>query len=276
MADKAREASALRTLAYCYSYMGTTEYLQGRFRDSLENLERSAELYRQVDAPSGEAMALQRLGVVRTALGQWERALADLHRALDIARGYILESHSMMRVYATLARNRLEASDYSAALAYAEEGLAIESQQGRCLICGVLLYPAAAMAYGMTGGIESGRRYAQVARESAARYGSKFFFGLACQATAMVEASAACWKEAFAALEQAQSAFRAIPQPYEVARTHLFRAYIQMRRHKPHDIAAAAKELSLAVPTFVRLGATASAAQAKSMLLQVRAQIKSK
>lgn len=276
MAEEAYKTGALRTLAYCYSYLGTTEYLQGKFKSALQSLERSAEIYRQINAPSGEAMALQRLGVVKTAVGPWDAALADLHRALEIARGYILQGHSMMRVYATLARNRLEAADFSSALNYVQQGLAIEKEQGKCLICGVLLYPATAMAMAMTGDLEGGRHYAHKALDSATQYGSKFFYGLSCQATAMVEASAASWEEAFAALDQAQTAFSAIPQPYEVARTHLYRAFVLMKRHQPLDIPAAAKQLSQATPTFVRLGANAAATQAKSLLLQVRAQMKGK
>ncbi|MGH9832195.1 MAG: tetratricopeptide repeat protein [Blastocatellia bacterium] len=271
MAEQARGAGALRTLAYCYSYIGATEYLQGKFSDARANLERSAALYREINAPSGEAMALQRLGVVRTAVGEWEQALADLYRALEIARGYILQGHSLMRVYATLTRNRLEAADFHAALGYAEQGLAIEEEHGRCLICGVLLYPAAAMAYAKNGDVEAGRHFAQLACRSATEYGSRFFFGLASQATAMVEATDGNWPEAFAALDRAEEAFAAIPQPYEVARTRLFRAYVRLQRHKPQDISVAAKELSRAAPIFVKLGARASATQARSMLRQLRA-----
>src|SRR5262245_47646362 len=264
----------MRTLAYCYSYIGATEYLQGKFADASASLERSADLYRQIAAPSGEAMALQRLGAVRTALGEWDQALGDLHRALEIAQGYILQSHSMMRIYATLARNRLEAADFSAGLTYAESGLAIEEERGRCLICGVLLYPATAVAYARTGNLVAGRRFARLASDSATEYGSKFFFGLASQATGMVEGMDANWDEAFAALDRSERAFTAIPHSYEIARTHLFRAYLHMQRHKPQDLAAAARELSRATPIFARLGAVASATQAKSMLLQMRSQPK--
>jgi tetratricopeptide (TPR) repeat protein len=271
MAEHARQAGALRTLAYCYSYIGTTEYLQGKFKEAIDNLLRSATLYREINAPSGEAMVLQRLGVVRTATGEWDQALSDLHRALDIARGYILQGHSMMRVYATLARNRLEASDYRAALDYAKHGLAIEEQQGRCLICGVLLYPAAAMAYGMNGDIKEGRRFATLARDSALEYGSKFFFGLASQSTAMIEGMAGCWDEAFHAINRAEEAFSAIPQSYEVARTRFFRAYLLVQRHAGQDLALAREELQRAEPVFVELGAAASAAQAHTLLLQLSA-----
>lgn len=269
MAEQARQAGALRTLAYCYSYIGTIEYLQGKFKDALDNLLRSAALYREIKAPSGEAMVLQRLGVVRTATGDWDQALSDLHRALDIARGYILQGHSMVRVYATLARNRLEAGDYRAALDYAKHGLAIEEQQGSCLICGVLLYPAAAMAYGMNGDIKEGRRFATLARNSALEYGSKFFLGLASQSTAMIEGMAGCWDEAFQAIDLAEEAFSAIPQSYEVARTRFIRAYLLLQRHAGQDLALAREELQRAEPVFVELGAAASAARAQTLLLQL-------
>ena len=257
MAEQARQAGALRTLAYCYSYIGTTEYFQGKFKEAIDNLLRSAALYREINAPSGEAMVLQRLGVVRTATGEWDQALSDLHRALDIARGYILQGHSMMRVYATLARNRLEAGDFRAALDCARQGLAIEEQQGRCLICGVLLYPAAAMAYGMNGDIKEGRRFASLARDFALEYDSKFFFGLASQASAMIEGMAGCWDEAFNAINRAEEAFSAIPQSYEVARTRFFRACLLLQRRGEQDIAIAREELQRAEPVFVELGAAA-------------------
>jgi tetratricopeptide (TPR) repeat protein len=266
MADHARKAGALRTLAYCYSYIGSTEYLQGKFNDAISSLLRSLTLYQEIDAPSGEAMVLQRLGVVRTATGDWDKALADLNRALEIARGYILQGHSMMRIYATLSRNRLEAADYPHALEYARRGLEIEERHGRCLVCGVLLYPAAAMSCGMTGDIKGGRRFASLARNSAREYGSKFFFGLASQATAMIEGAAGCWDEAFAALDRAQEAFSAIPQSYEVARTQMFRAFLLLQRSSEHDAVRAHDELRLAEPVFVRLGAAASVAQAQSLL----------
>jgi hypothetical protein len=176
-----------------------------------------------------------------------------------------------MRAYATLARNRLESADLPAALGYAEQGLAIEERHGRCLICGMLLYPATAMAYAKNGDVKAGRHFAQLACESANEYGSRLFFGLASQATAMVEATDGNWTEAFAALDRAEEAFAAIPQLYEVARTRLFRAYVCLQRHKPQDIGVAAKELSRAAPIFIKLGASASASQARSMLKQLRA-----
>lgn len=269
MAEQARQAGAVRTLAYCYSYIGSTEYLQGKFKDAIDNLLLAAALYREIDAPSGEAMVLQRLGVVRTATGEWEQALSDLHRALAIARGYILQGHSMMRVYATLARNRLEARDYRAALDFAKQGLAIEEQQGRCLICGVLLYPATAMAYGMNGDIKEGRRFASLACDFALEYGSKFFLGLASQATGMIEGMAGRWDEALQALNRAEEAFSAIPQSYEVARTRFFRAYLLLERRAEQDLALAREELQRAEPVFVELGAAASASQAHTLLLQL-------
>lgn len=86
-------------------------------------------------------------GSQHQALRQYRQCCEMLRRELDaeperatleIARGYILQGHSLMRIYATLARNRLEAADFHAALGYAEQGLAIEERHGRCLICGVL------------------------------------------------------------------------------------------------------------------------------------------
>jgi hypothetical protein len=127
------------------------------------------------------------------------------------------------------------------------------------------------MAYAKNGDVKAGRHFAQLACGSATEYGSRFFFGLASQATAMVEATDGNWQEAFAALDRAEEAFAAIPQSYEVARTRLFRAYVRLQRHKPRDISVAAKELGRAVPIFTRLGARASASQARSMMRQLRA-----
>ncbi|MBI3939564.1 MAG: hypothetical protein HY315_01905 [Acidobacteria bacterium] len=234
--------------------------------EAVRNLSRGAGLYRKINAPGEEAMALHRLGMARTAVGEWSRAWRDLNCALKLAQSPGRQGHLSRRICAALAQNRLEVSDDSRALHYAQQGLRLEQEQGACLICGILLYPVAAVAHAVTGEIERGRNLAQLARSLADKYGSKFFLGLAHQAAARVEGAAQEWDPALAAANQAQKAFAEISQPYEMARTHLLRASLQMQRNEKKDFLSAAAELKAAQKLFTRIGSRIWAAQAGRLL----------
>jgi tetratricopeptide (TPR) repeat protein len=234
-------------------------------------LRQSLAVHERLDSAAGQAIALQRLGVVITALGRWDEALQLLERGIAIAERANMRTHCLVRLYASLGRNRLEAGDYAAARKAVDVGLTVEAAAGRCVTCSVLLYPATAVAYAGTGEIERAREFARVARELAHEYGSNVFLGLAYQATGMVEMLGGDHARSFDAFREARTYFQAIPQAYEVARSDLMLAFAHVRRGRPADIPVAAKLLGKALPVFIQLGATASAAQARSMLRQLRA-----
>lgn len=216
-------------------------------------------------------MALQRLGVVVTALGRWEEARQLLERGLEVAEGASMRGHCLVRLYAALGRNRLEAGDYAGARIAVDAGLRVESEAGRCVTCSVLLYPAAAVAYAGTGELGRATELAETAVALAREYGSAYFLGLAEQATGMVAMLVGEQGSTLAAFERARTHFQTIPQPYEIARTDLMQGFAHLRRARPSDLVAAGRLAARALPVFVRLGASASAAQSRSMLRQLRA-----
>jgi tetratricopeptide (TPR) repeat protein len=235
-------------------------------------LRRSLAVHEQLDSAAGQAIALQRLGVVVTALGRWDEARQLIERGIAIAERANMRTHCLVRLYASLGRNRIEAGEYAAARKAVDTGLSVEAAAGRCLTCSVMLYPAVAVAYAGAGEIERGREFAATARELAHQYAiNAFFLGLAYQATGMVEMLSGDYDRSLAAFREARAYFQTIPQAYEVARTNLMLAFAHVRRGRPSDFPAAVRLLGTALPVFIQHGASASTGQTRSMLRQLRA-----
>ncbi len=271
MQKQARQIGASRALALCQCFIGAAQYFQGQFHDALENLNLARDSYTKLDAAAGEAMALQRIAVVETALGRLKEAESHIQEGLVIAERALMKPHCLVRLYATLAKNRMEAVDHKGVLDAVIAGLAVEEQHGLCITCNVMLYPITVMGYALNGDMQTARIYADKAEESAQAYGSHFFLGLAHQAKGMLHGLAEEWKPAFQLLESARQEFEAISQDYEIARTDLFLAFLRMRKGKSADLLKATRLVSKALPVFVSLGAEALAAQARSAFKQMHA-----
>lgn len=270
MQKQAQDIGASRALAMCTLFIGTAEYFQGRFRDALSNLSKARELYARLEAFAGEATSLQRMGLVATALGRLDEAYGYLHEGLRIAERAMMKPHCLVRLYATLGRNRMEAGDYAGVREAVEAGLAVEANHGLCVTCNVMLYPISTMGFAVNGDMHKARFYAAKAEESAKAFGSHFFLGLTYQAQGMLHGLLEQWDSAFDKLEHAKKEFQAIRQDYEIARSDLFRAFVLMRRGQPKDYLTASQFVAGALPTFIKLGAETMAAQARSALKQMR------
>jgi tetratricopeptide (TPR) repeat protein len=77
--DSAARCQALLNLGTAYSRLG-------RYRDALDTLQRSVDLYRAAGDAIGERRSLNNLGVVHWHLGNHDAALAHYQRSLAIAR----------------------------------------------------------------------------------------------------------------------------------------------------------------------------------------------
>jgi tetratricopeptide (TPR) repeat protein len=262
---------APRSLALCHYYLGAADYLCGRFQAALAQLTEAVALYHQVDAPAGEAVALQFLGMTHTALGDLDAGRRHLEHGIAVAQRGLMPSHTLIRLYAALGRNRLDANDAAGARAAAEAGLALIDRHAGC-ICNASIHTVAAVALALTGDLD---RAAALGREALARadaLGSPFFRCLAFQADAMIHALTGAWEPAFAALDQARLHAEAGGFPYELGRVLLLRAFVHTRRGGLRDLPAATALLAEAAPLFLRLGARAGAAQARSSLRFLRDQ----
>lgn len=112
---QAQRMGATRAIALCHCFSGALEVQLGHWSTAEEALRQSIQLYREIGAASGEALACQRLGVVQTARGQLAEGLATLHEGLAAAERALMRAHCLTRVYATIVRNRLDAADVLAA-----------------------------------------------------------------------------------------------------------------------------------------------------------------
>lgn len=257
-------------MAMCNMFVGTAEYMQGKFHGALENLLKARRLYQEIGAAGGEAIALQRLGVVATALGRLDEGHEYLQEGLRIAEQAMMKPHCLVRLYAALGRNRLEAAEYPGLLKAVEAGLEVEAQHGHCVTCNVMLYPVATMAFLTNGDLEKAQFYAAKAEESATAFGSNYFFGLTCQVQGMVHGFREEWEAAIQKLRKAKQEFEKINVIYEAARSDLFHASVLMRRGRAKDYLEAGRLISGVLPTFIKLGAEAMTAQARSALKQIR------
>jgi len=134
---------ATRAIALCHCFAGALEFQAGHWSTAETALRKSIQLYREIGAASGEALACQRLGVLQTAHGKLAEGLATLHEGLAAAERALMRAHCLTRVYAALARNRLAAADLSAADHALTLGLAMSERHGNCATCDALLLAVA-------------------------------------------------------------------------------------------------------------------------------------
>src|SRR5512134_2948623 len=126
---------ALRAIALCQCFTGALEFQAGHWTEAETALRESIQLYREIGAASGEALACQRLGVLQTARGQLADGLATLEEGVLAAERALMRAHCLTRLYAAMARNRLAADDVMTATHVLASGLAMSERHGHCTTC---------------------------------------------------------------------------------------------------------------------------------------------
>ena len=92
----------------------------------------SVELFQKIGAVGGEALARQRLGLLQTEQGHLDDALVTLEAGATLAKQALLRSHVQVRLYASIAHNRLLANDLPAAEQALAMGQQLVKEHGRC------------------------------------------------------------------------------------------------------------------------------------------------
>ena len=141
--QQARRMGALRAIALCQCFNGALDYQAGHWGQAEEALRESIQLYRQIGAAAGEALASQRLGRLQTAMGLIEEGMTTLESGVVAAEHALMRAHCLARLYATMARNRLTAGDVAAADHALSVGLEMSERHGHCSTCDSLLLPVA-------------------------------------------------------------------------------------------------------------------------------------
>ncbi|HXE71750.1 MAG TPA: hypothetical protein VNO81_03735 [Candidatus Nitrosotenuis sp.] len=219
---QARQMGVPRAEALGLHALGAVQYLLGEWQESLANLSRSLHMHREMGAVFGDILSAQRLAQLETPMGRHQEAYRRLLQALDQARSsdsLLVRFHSMTRLFATLAENRLEAGELDRASQYLAAGLAAQQECGECASCDVLLYPAAVPIYLSLGEVTAAEAACTRAEETAEAFGSQAWRAVAACLRGRVHLARGELWAAAGSLETARVLFEALEQPYDLART---------------------------------------------------------
>jgi len=215
---------APRAKALCLNFGGALDFQGGRWDEAEEGLRGAVKLYREVGSAAGEALSLQRLGVLLTARGHLEESSQVLMDGLIVGQRAAMRSHCLTRLHASIIRNRLADGDRQGIEDSLAEGLEAARRHGDCVTCNALLVPEAVRAHIHLGQSEAARELCEKLQSTAAEFGSQVWHAMAAQCSGRVLLSEGKRSKAAAALEQAQHGYAAAGQPYEVARCQMLLA----------------------------------------------------
>jgi DNA-binding SARP family transcriptional activator len=161
----AERRSSERGEALALLMLGEAELFSGRLAEAEGHLSRSAELHGRTGAPSGRALAIERLAEVALAQARGRtRAAALLREARALADGSPLSSHLLVRVYATMVQQPREAEKAASVAEWADGQLA---GADICQPCSMGYLVAASTARARVGDTEGGRRHLEQAERVA-------------------------------------------------------------------------------------------------------------
>lgn len=252
---QAQRMKAPRAIALCQCFNGALEFQAGHWTRAEASLRESISLYSEIGAASGEALARQQLGVVLTARGQYEEALTVLEEGIAVAERAVMRAHCLARLYASMARNRLEAGDLQAADQALYLGLKTSQRHGNCSTCDALLLPVAASVHLAQGNLEAATDFCRRLHEAAADYGSRTWIAMARQVQGAVAAERGAHDEAIRAYSRATRGFRQAGFDYEAARCQSAVSELWAQRGAPGDKEKAANARREAQETYEALQA---------------------
>jgi predicted negative regulator of RcsB-dependent stress response len=251
---QARRMGAPRAIALCQCFNGALEFQAGHWADAEAALRESIQLYREIGAASGEALACQRLGVLQTARGQLAEGLATLEEGVVAAERALMRAHCLTRLYAAMARNRLAAGDLAAADQMLELGLAMSERHGHCITCDALLLPAAVSVRVAQRDLEAAEDFCRKLDAAAAEYASRTWVAMARQARGELTAAQGDLDVALPYYTEAHAAYTAASNAYEAARCLAAAAELRRARRAPGDIEIACAEQAEVQRAFELLG----------------------
>lgn len=231
--------NAPRAIALCQCFSGALEFQAGHWHEADKALRESIQLYREIGAASGEALAWQRLGVLQTARGQLDEGMTSLQEGIGVAERAAMRAHCLARLYATMTRNRLMAGDTEAAAHYLSLGQAMGERHGQCITCDSLLLPVAVSVHVAQGNLPSAEAYCQLLEDASDKYVSQVWVAMARQSRGELAAAQGDLDVALARYDEARAAFTAAGNLYEVARCMAAMAELRRARNAPGDAEAA-------------------------------------
>jgi len=215
---QARRMGAPRAIALCQCFNGALEFQAGHWAEAESALHESIKLYGELGAASGEALAWQRLGALQTARGQLDEAMASFQEGIVVAKRAVMRAHCLARLYASMTRNRLAASDIEAANHYLALGLVMGERHGNCATCHALLLPVAVSVRLAQGDFPAAEDFCRLLDEAAAKYASRTWVAMAREAQGELAVAQGNSGDALRYYAEAQAGFAAAGNEYEAAR----------------------------------------------------------
>lgn len=252
--EQARRMGAPRAIALCQCFNGALEFQAGHWGTAEAALRESIQLYREIGAASGEALACQRLGALQTARGQLADGLATLEEGVVAAERALMRAHCLTRLYAAMARNRLAAGDMGAAHQALALGLAMSERHGHCATCDALLLPAAVSVQLAAGDFQAAERFCRKLDAASEQYASRVWLAMARQSRGELAAAQGDFDNALHDYAKARAGYAAAGNEYEAARCLAAAAALRLARAAPDDLAAAPAMQTEARQIFERLG----------------------
>jgi len=216
--EQAKRMQAPRALALCLCFGGALEFQTGEWGRAESDLRQAIELYRQVGSASGEALSLQRLGVLTTAKGNPEEGREHLLDGIVVAERAAMRAHCLTRLHASMLRNRLAAGDLDGATSSLADGMEAARRHGHCVTCNALLAPEIVRAQIALGRPELAEESAATLERTAQEFQSRAWLAMAAHARARVARARGEHQKALEGLETAAETYLEIDHTYDAAR----------------------------------------------------------
>jgi DNA-binding SARP family transcriptional activator len=218
VSDRARREADGAALACGRLGEGSAALLAGDLVAAEVALREALREHRAAGAALGEALALEKLAGLLTAVGRIAEASDAIDEGIVAAERGTLRRHALVRLHAAAARNRLAAG----ALYAAEDAVRVASEtasrHGECVPCDAALRPEAVRVLLLRGKIAAADEEAAQLLAIARARGGATLTALADVARARVLAAQGRPADAVTLLARARAGFLEVGQRYEAAR----------------------------------------------------------
>jgi DNA-binding SARP family transcriptional activator len=211
----ATRSGAMRAVAFATAVIGEAALLSGDLETAQQQLNDALDLHREIGAPAGEAVVLQRLAELSLARGDRAGASRLLNRALPVARWSNMAKHLIQRVYGTMIA---AAEGPYAARTIVEQARASASPTDQCLFCEIMFAVPAAIACANVGDIEDAKSYLAAAERSAELWQGTAWQAAILEARAHLARAEGDQAQAAQLLGDAAAIFDDAGQPLDAAR----------------------------------------------------------
>ncbi|MGY1617970.1 AAA family ATPase [Geodermatophilus sp. SYSU D00691] len=213
----AERAGVARAVAFAVALRGEAALLKGDLDLAERELTEAADLHHALEAPGGEAHALQRLAEVHLHRGDAARAGPLLHRAVPLARWSIIGQCLLPRIYGTMIDAAGDAEAAVAVVDRAEATLGPNSDD-QCGFCAIMLAAPAARARAAVGDLPGARRWLAVAEASGSHWEGTAWEAALIEVRGALAAAELRPVEASRLLTSAAALFDSTGQPFDAAR----------------------------------------------------------